>query len=95
MFHRKSDCADIDSARQQRFTKKSQPLELLPPTRDAFEQHVKRATSRAIHIWSHCLKHQMPTVDPGKWRWTKQDDHWPLDATMYDTAGICCHVQRT
>ena len=67
LYDRTSDCADLDSARHQLFTKKSQPLELLPPTRDTFEQHVKQAAYQAIHTWSHCLKQQMPNVDPGQW----------------------------
>ena len=43
LYDRTSDCADLDSARprQQLLTKKSWPLELLPPTGDTFEQHVK------------------------------------------------------
>mgnify|MGYP003507381253 CR=1 FL=1 len=90
LYDRTSDCADLDSARQQLFTKKSQPLELLPPTRDTFEQHVKRAAYQAIHTWSHCLKQQMPTVDPGQWGRTKQDDQWvPLWMTLLEVAVMC------
>ena len=49
--HRTSECRDLNSARMHIFTKKSWPLDLLPPTCDSFLQHVKRTMFQAIHCW--------------------------------------------
>jgi hypothetical protein len=41
LYDRTSDCLKLDVARKQMFTKKCRTLEALPPTSDAFAQHVK------------------------------------------------------
>ena len=40
MYDRTSNCTDLNTAHKQLFTNKSCTLELLPPTSDAFIQHV-------------------------------------------------------
>jgi hypothetical protein len=90
LYDRTSECTDLDSARKQLFTKKNRTLEHLPPTSNAFEQHVKRTVFQAIHCWSHCLKQQMPAIDPGLWGWEKQDDKWiPIWMTIPEVSQMC------
>ena len=50
LYDRTSTCADIDKARRKLFAKKTN-VKLIPPTKAALEQHVKRATHQGGHIW--------------------------------------------
>ena len=64
LYDRTSDCESLGSARKHMFTKKSKTMENIPPTANAFLQHVKRTVYQAVHCWSHSLEVQMPVFDP-------------------------------
>src|SRR6218665_1789141 len=90
MYDRTSECIDLNTARMNLFTKKSRSLELLPPTSDAFLQHVKRSIYQAVHCWGHCLEKQVKVLDPGDWGWTKNGNGWvPLWMTIPEVSKIC------
>lgn len=90
LYDRTSDCTDLDSSRKQLFTKRNRTLEHLPPTSNAFEQHVKRTVFQSTHCWSYCLKQHMPVIDPGLWGWNRQDDRWmPVWMTIPEVSEMC------
>ena len=55
MYDRTTDVDDLNSARRHFFTKRFKSLELLPPTSDAFLQHIRRTVFQAVHIWGQSL----------------------------------------
>ena len=54
VYNRTSDIVEVNEARKQLFTQKSRPLENIPPTRAALEQHVK-CTAYKVNIWNQTL----------------------------------------
>lgn len=95
MYDITSDCIDLDTSRRQLFTKKCRPLESLPPTADAFVQHVLRTTLQAIQCWSHCFVKQTPVLYPEKWGWLKEDDKWiPFWGKLPEASKICNELLR-
>ena len=60
----------------------------IPPTYDALEQHVKRATYQGGFIWSNTLE-ELPS--PSDWEWRKDDNslfeaHW---TSLPDASKAC------
>jgi len=89
MYDRTSDCLTLDSTRKHLFTKKSRTLDLLPPTSDAFLQHVIRAVHQAL-CWLQSLEKQPTAYDPSHWGWTRQADRWtPLWMTLPQLSQSC------
>jgi hypothetical protein len=89
-YDRTSDCTELDTARKNLFTKKSKSLDSLPPTSNAFLQHVKRAVLQAGHCWSHALEKQPAQIDPSKWGWFKDENRWlPLWITIPEVTQSC------
>jgi len=76
MYDRTSECTNLDAARKHLFTKKSKLLESLPPTSDAFMQHVKRAVYQARICWSQCLEKNPVQPDPSDWGWVQDGSTW-------------------
>jgi len=99
MFDRTSESTDLDSARKQLFTKKSRINTWWPATNiPCFELHVKRTVFQAVHCWSHCLKQQMPAIDPDLWRCNKQGDRWMTIPEIPQTCNlelIHCSCKKT
>ena len=57
LYDRTSSCADIDKIRKKLFAKKNN-VHLIPPTKVALEEHVKRAAYQGGHVWAkHCYQH--------------------------------------
>ena len=95
MYNRTSECTDLDSAHKFLFTKKSRQLELLPPTSNAFMQHVKRTIYQAVHCWGQCLQSQPIKHDPSQWGWSKNDDEWnPVWTTLPQVSQICSELRH-
>jgi len=93
MYDRTSGCTDLNTARKQLFTKKSRTLELLPPTLDAFIQHVKRSILQGVHCWGHCLDKQPPLYSPAQWGWSKDNNSWtPLWGMLPEASKICSEL---
>ncbi len=93
MYDRTSGCTDLNTARKQLFTKKSRTLELLPPTLDAFIQHVKRSILQGVHFWGHCLDKQPPLYSPAQWGLSKDNNSWtPLWGMLPEASKICSEL---
>ena len=43
LYDSTSSCTDVNACRRYLFTKKGRAVESIPPTKDSFMQHVKRA----------------------------------------------------
>ena len=54
LYDRTSTSTDIDKARRKLFGKKSN-VQLIPSTRAALEQHVRRAVYQGGHVWGQAL----------------------------------------
>jgi hypothetical protein len=90
LYDRTSDVETLNAARKQMFTKKTRTLENIPPTSNAFLQHVKRCVLQAINCWSHSLETQMPVINPAEWGWSKDGDKWlPVWMTIPQVSKIC------
>jgi len=90
LYDRTSECVTLDLARKHMFTKRSRTMENIPPTSNAFLQHVKRSVYQAVHCWSHSLESQMPVFDPAEWGWCKDEDKWlPLWMTIPQVSQTC------
>lgn len=90
LYDRTSHHICIDSARQFMFTKKGMEITKIPPTKDALQQHVKRATYQSGHIWSQALVAAPVLPDPSDWGWSSDKDGWnPIWMTIPD-ADKCC-----
>ena len=52
LYDRTSECESLDFARKHMFTKKCKTMENIPPTANAFLQHIKRTVYQAVHCLS-------------------------------------------
>jgi len=90
LYDRTSECLSLDQARKHMFTKKAKTLENIPPTSNAFLQHIRQAVYQAVHCWSHSLEVQMPVFDPSEWGWCKGGDAWlPQWTTIPQVSQMC------
>jgi len=64
LYARTSTCTDTDKARKKLFARKNN-VELIPPTKAALEEHVKRAAYQGGHVWGQLL---LPAPEP---HWTR------------------------
>lgn len=76
MYDRTSECLDLNSCRRHLFTKKSRPLELLPPISNSFQQHINRAILQGVFAWGQCLVREPHVPDPCLWGWRKDGDRF-------------------
>jgi len=80
LYGRTSTCTDIDNACKKLFARKNN-VELIPPTKAALEEHVKRAAYQGGHVRGQMLL-PAPELPPAiSWGWTKSDEglyelHW-------------------
>ncbi len=56
LYDRTSSQINIDQARLELFSKKGRGMELIPPTKDALVQHLKRTVYRGGHCWGQALE---------------------------------------
>ena len=54
LYGRTSTCTDIDNACKKLFARKNN-VELIPPTKAALEEHVKRAAYQGGQVWGQML----------------------------------------
>ena len=85
LFDHTTDITDINEARQKLFLRKK-GLENIPPTREAFSQHLKRAVYQGGYIWGQCL-----VPNPTSWGWKKDEDGQfvPLWSNLPDVWKSC------
>ncbi len=65
-------------------------IEKIPPTKAALQQHVKRATYQAGHIWGQALIPNPTLPSPSDWSWVKQEDKWCSMWTRLPQASTVC-----
>ena len=70
LYDRTSTCKEINKARTKIFAKNN--MQLIPPTKAALEEHVKRAAYQGGHVWGQTL---LPTPElPPSSRWSWDDN---------------------
>ena len=69
LYDRTNPCTDIDTARKKLFVRKNN-VELIPPTKAALEEHVKRAVYQGGHVWGHVLLPAPELPAATSWGWT-------------------------
>ena len=69
MYCRTSDETDVNMVRMTLFSKMSRNIENIPPTRVALEQHIRRASYQAGHIWGQSLEMQPAIPNATDWGW--------------------------
>ena len=68
-----STCKEINKARKKIFAKKNN-VQLIPPTKAALEEHVKRAAYQGGHVWGQTLLPTPELPPPSSWGWIKKDE---------------------
>lgn len=74
MYDSSSKMTKLHDCRRDLFTRKNKPrpIDRIPPTRDALEQHVKRSLLQSI-VWAQCLRSKIKSLDPIDWGWRKDE----------------------
>ena len=80
LYDRTSTCKEINKAQKKIFAKKNN-VQLIPPTKVALEEHVKRAGYQGGHVWGQTLLPTPELPPPSSWGWIKNDEgvyepHW-------------------
>ena len=76
LYNRTSSLKKVNEARKQMFAKGNRQLQHIPPTREALQQHAKRAVYQAGHIWGQSQTANPDMPSPAEWGWKKNDDGW-------------------
>ena len=71
LYQRTSPLCQVNEARKQMFATGNRKIENIPRTKDALEQHVKRAAYQAGHIWGQSLIGLPQTPSPSLLRLEK------------------------
>ncbi|KAJ8395935.1 hypothetical protein AAFF_G00026430 [Aldrovandia affinis] len=72
LYDRTSKCTDIDKARRKLFARKNN-VQLIPPTKAALEEHVKRAVYQGGHVWGQILLPAPELPPPTNWGWSRTE----------------------
>ena len=85
LYDRTSTCTDIDTARRKLFAKRHN-AQLIPPTKAALEEHVKRALFQGAHVWGQMLLPAPKLPSPCRWGWSKtsEGDYEPFWTCLPD-----------
>ena len=80
LYDRTSTCKEINKARKKIVAKKNN-VQLIPPTKAALDEHVKRAAYQGGHVWGQTLLPTPELPSPSSWGWIKNDEgvyepHW-------------------
>ena len=73
LYDRTSTRKEINKARKKIFAKKNN-VQLIPPTKAALEEHVKRAAYQGGHVWGQTLLPMPELPPPSSWGWIKNDE---------------------
>ena len=76
LYHRASNCADVNSCRREHFCK-GRAIDNIPPTKDALYQHVRRAAYISGYVWGNSLIPMMNLQPFEKHGWNADaTPHW-------------------
>ena len=80
----------VNEARKILFTQKGRSHELIPPTRAALVQHVKRAVYQGGYCWGQVTTPMAVLPSPSEWGWLQTADGWkPFWSTLSDVSTMC------
>ena len=93
LYDRTSKCTDIDKARRKLFARKNN-VQLIPPTKAALEEHVKRAVYQGGHVWGQILLPAPELPPPTNWGWsrTKEGQYTPYWTRLPEAAHSCIEL---
>ena len=98
LYDRTSTCKEINKPRKKIFATKNN-VQLIPPTKAALEEHVKRAAYQGGHVWGQTLLPTPELPPPSSWGWIKNDEgvyepHWTklhkATQTCYELVSCKC-----
>ena len=90
LYYRTSTCTDVNTERKRLFAQKGRPIEGIPPTQAALEQHIKRATYQSGYCWGQTLIPHCKLPSPCSWGWIENESHYePLWTTLPEAAKSC------
>jgi len=93
LYDRTSKCADIDKARRKLFARKNN-VELIPPTKAALEEHVKRTVYQGGHVWGQILLSAPELPPPTNWGWSRtgEGQYTPYWTRLPEAAHSCIEL---
>ncbi|KAL8586163.1 hypothetical protein ACOMHN_057725 [Nucella lapillus] len=93
LYDRTSKCTDIDKARRKIFAKKNN-VQLIPPTKAALEEHVKRAVYQGGHVWGQTLLPAPELPPPTNWGWSRtgEGQYTPYWTRLPEAAHSCIEL---
>ena len=94
LYCRTSTQVDINMARKELFVKKGRPMDDIPPSHDAFLQHLKRGIYQGIHCWGKFLDLEQDLPCPSQWGWRDLDGWTPEWATLPQASQAALELLR-
>jgi len=93
LYDRTSKCTDTDKARRKLFARNNN-VQLIPPTKAALEEHVKRAVYQRGHVWSQILLPAPGFPPPTNWGWSKtgKGQYTSYSTTLPEAAHSCIEL---
>ncbi|CAG9821995.1 unnamed protein product [Phaedon cochleariae] len=86
---RDETCSGVNEARKHMFATENKHIGAIPPSLEAFVQHMKRAAFQSGHIWGRALENSLPPSPEG-WGWKKEGDTWvPLWSELPEIWSAC------
>ena len=87
---RTSNDEHVNDARKQLFTQKGRAIDILPPTREALRQHIRRTAYQADYCWGQMMVAAAVLPSPSEWGWMKSDTGWDVCWTTLPEATKTC-----
>ena len=94
LYCRTSTQVDINMARKELLVKKGRPMDDIPPSHDAFLQHLKRAIYQGIHCWGKFLDLEQDLPCPSQWGWRDLDGWTPVWTTLPQASQAALELLR-
>jgi len=89
VYDKTSNLTNVNSARMELFSQKSQAVDKIPPTQNALLQHTKRAVYQA-GIWVTSMLAQQKLPSPAGYAWKKVAESWePVWTTIPEASRAC------
>ena len=89
VYDKTSNAMNVNSARMELFSQKSQAVDKIPPTQNALLQHTRRAVYQA-GIWTTCMLSQQTNPCPTDYAWAKVGNSWePVWSTIPEASKAC------
>ena len=94
LYDRTSDVEALDICRKQLYARKLS-MDAIPPTKDAFIQHLKRAVSQSVYIWNQATLADPEIPIASEWGWEKTGSQWsPVWTTIPQASDVCKELLR-